>query len=1077
VIGPDSKTDARTIEPPEARSQERLLLRGVTPLKVFDVLLCAPRYGSILRRFEGAWWHLLADGRFFFEPARLNDGLSNAYLLQGVYEERWGSFILQAESYRSPTNLLALDAVIRPDDGQYVVDCIFLNEGAESPILYLSQSLTADGRCGLFYSTQLLKGVPVPALYDIELSGRTTNDSFNAVQLCLYTVAEMSDAAMDETAEVRLSIYNGSVLEAAEEQNGTASLLLPSNTFMNAASGMLPGGWHFDSSIRDGRLHLHLENIPSYQSVFSWCETAAPAVAGQTSLLALTYCKASSLSLDCRMTDDVVTGEIRAEGRTQNGQPAHYQATFKGQRAADVPQTLARLEQKIEQQELKRSWRDKNIFQGIWHSQRFGRIRLRQSGAVVNGEFTAQAQGSITGIATEHRLVFDWKDEGTTGRGVLHAVRGGQFLVGFCSSPEDGDAPLVELLYGSKCSSSLVEDTVAASSEPLEWSRQADILKSLNRLGEALILYEKIYRACGEQRRQCAPHSEAWAFFFSQEWSAVLDFMNCCQTQNLYNRMSVHPQFRNLADDETVTFESLLRVFEYAIQLQAELYALTQQMEAQEGVLFTGFGARLTQQIEFWRRCLNDEASRIEVLETSQRMLAELLRVLVTAKSYEQALVVAESSRARAFSDLMQNRIYREQAQAALSELNTEVLDSLLAQTMAVTAPVELEMLKQTAGHQQSAMVEYFLSDDKLFIWVVHPSGQIDFHEHQQPALRQTLSELIASTRTSMGVQSREAVRKSAAPPPPQCFLSQLTQLYQVLIAPIAQWLPADEDAAVIFVPHGVLFLVPFPALFDGRWYLIDRHTISVAPSIRFVETTHQLAAMRQTHPTGLLIVGDPLMPTLRRDIGGHAERLPQLEFARKEAEQLASKLKIAPLLGGDASKREVLSLLPGQRLIHLATHGLLDEAQAASEIPGAIALASSEDDDDGLLTASQIASLHLQAQLVVMSACNTGQGRLSADGIIGLLRAFLTAGAECVVASLWAIADRSTQELMVEFYEGLRRGQAAATALRHAMLALKADTRFAHPLYWAAFTVTGQSQKPLLDLFDHAEASGGRSG
>jgi CHAT domain-containing protein len=191
---------------------------------------------------------------------------------------------------------------------------------------------------------------------------------------------------------------------------------------------------------------------------------------------------------------------------------------------------------------------------------------------------------------------------------------------------------------------------------------------------------------------------------------------------------------------------------------------------------------------------------------------------------------------------------------------------------------------------------------------------------------------------------------------------------------------------------------------------------------------------------------------------------LPQLEFARREAEQIASKLEVRPLLGAEADRESVRQLLPQQKLIHLATHGLLDDVGPATEIPGAIALAPTVE-DDGFLTATEIAALNLQARLVVMSACNTGRGRLSADGLLGLVRAFLTAGAECVVASLWSVPDHSTQELMVEFYEDLLRGQPIAQALRQAMLTLKADKRYANPLDWAAFTVTGQSQRPLFDV------------
>jgi CHAT domain-containing protein len=372
-------------------------------------------------------------------------------------------------------------------------------------------------------------------------------------------------------------------------------------------------------------------------------------------------------------------------------------------------------------------------------------------------------------------------------------------------------------------------------------------------------------------------------------------------------------------------------------------------------------------------------------------------------------------------------------------------------------------MLRETARHQRSTIVEYFLRNDDLFIWIISPNGEINFHQHQQPGLQQSLTDLVAATRTSLGVQTREAVFKGV-PQPPQQFLPRLAELYRLLVEPLKDWLPHNEHEPVIFIPHGILFMVPFPTLFDQQKYLIDRHTIAVAPSIRFVETTYQLAAGRKTYPPGILIVGDPLMPVWRADDDRPAERLPQLEFARKEAEEVARKLGATAVLGAQASKQKIVASLPQQQIIHLSTHGLLDAHRSPADMPGAIALAP-EDEDDGFLTAAHIAALALQAKIVVMSACNTGQGRLSADGILGLVRAFLTAGAECVVASLWAVSDLSTQELMVEFYEHLLRGLPVGSALRQAMLTLKADERHAYPLYWAAFTVTGQSQRPLFDV------------
>ena len=1056
---------ALTPEPP-ARGGGGLLLRGSPSPKVFDLLLRAPKHGSILSRFEGAWWRLLADGRFFFEPARLNDYLSNAHILQGTYEERQGSYLLQAESYRDPPNLLALEALIRPGKGQYVLGCLFLDEGSDSPILQLTQSLTTEDRRGLPDGSQVIKGVPAPALYDLELSGETTSGSFSALQACLYTAASPGVEGAGGADDVRFGIHNGSTPRAAAEQNGTCSLLMPLNTFMDAASGFLPARWRFDLAVADARIRLNAEDIPASQPLFNWYEIeAAPAVAGVRPFLS--SCSARSVTLDCRVSGDTVSGEIRALGATYDGRPARYEATIKGRRAPDVPQTLAQLEQKVSFHNQERDWRDRNIFDGEWRGQRFSQLRLCQNGPTVTGTFYGQTNGSVAGTATEHRMTLDWADESDAGRGVLHAVRGGQFLAGLFLPPDDS-APAAELLFRSGPSSRLVEDTLSEGPRPLEWNRKAAVLKSLNRLVEASLLYEKVYKACGAERRRRPPHTEAWNLLLSQEWGALLDFMNCCQMRNLFARMSVHPLYMVEAEKDEAAFAGLLHAFEHATRLQAELYAAAQKAEAEEGVRFPDFGARLSQQIEFWRRSLSDEAGRMDALEASQSRLAALLKVLVSAGNFEQALVVAENARARAFSDLMQNRIYREQARAALPALSPEEAEDFLAQTIAATAPVELEMLVQTARHQQSTIVEYFLGEDELFAWVISASGKIDLHQHRQSNLSKILTDLVASTRSSLGVQTREAVRKNAAQPAER-FLPRLTELYRLLVEPVARWLPKDELEAVIFIPHGALFLVPFPALFDRQQYLIERHTISVAPSIRFVETTYQLAATRETHPPGLLVVGDPLMPTMRRDGRRPGERLPQLEFARREAEQIARKLKSAAVLGADASKEHVLKLLPQQRLVHLATHGLLEDAEGTAEMPGAIALAPANG-DDGFLTARQIAALDLQARLVVMSACNTGRGRLSADGILGLLRAFLTAGAECVVASLWAVADRSTQELMVEFYDGLLRGQPIALALRQAMLKLKDDRRYGNPLYWAAFAVSGHSHSPLFETVGGAD-------
>lgn len=122
--------------------------------------------------------------------------------------------------------------------------------------------------------------------------------------------------------------------------------------------------------------------------------------------------------------------------------------------------------------------------------------------------------------------------------------------------------------------------------------------------------------------------------------------------------------------------------------------------------------------------------------------------------------------------------------------------------------------------------------------------------------------------------------------------------------------------------------------------------------------------------------------------------------------------------------------------------------------VPGAIALAPSQQ-DDGVLVAEEILNLKLNAELVVLSACNTGRGNLTGDGVIGLSRCFIVAGVPSIVVSLWAVPDAATVQLMTEFYQNLQRGLDKAQALRQAMLVTQKQNP--NPKAWAAFTLIGE--------------------
>jgi CHAT domain-containing protein len=198
-------------------------------------------------------------------------------------------------------------------------------------------------------------------------------------------------------------------------------------------------------------------------------------------------------------------------------------------------------------------------------------------------------------------------------------------------------------------------------------------------------------------------------------------------------------------------------------------------------------------------------------------------------------------------------------------------------------------------------------------------------------------------------------------------------------------------------------------------------------------------------------------MPKVTIKIGEPPEQLNPLPAAENEAITIAKLLNTKALTGNQATKKAILSQLPQARIIHLATHGLLDDFKGLG-VPGAIALAPSGN-DDGLLTASEILDLKLNAELVVLSACDTGRGRITGDGVIGLSRSLITAGVPSIIVSLWSVPDAPTASLMTEFYRNWQEKKLdKAQALRQAMLTTMKNHPN-NPKDWAAFTLIGEAE------------------
>lgn len=456
-----------------------------------------------------------------------------------------------------------------------------------------------------------------------------------------------------------------------------------------------------------------------------------------------------------------------------------------------------------------------------------------------------------------------------------------------------------------------------------------------------------------------------------------------------------------------------------------------------EKVLYTAMEAR-----ESIRSRLGDNDDyKVSVFEEQARTYRLLQKVLIIQSKITEALEVAERGRARAFVELLASR---------LSPTTTEEL---------TIDPPNLNQIKQIAKAQNATLVEYSIigdefkvqnkpgfADSELYIWVIKPTGEVAFRSVDLKPLWQTnntFENLVRLTRNAIGVRGQNRDGKLDEPHSLEEFSQNLKQLHQFLIQPIADLLPTEANAKVIFIPQRYLFLVPFPALKDDSdKYLIEKHTILTAPSIQVLDLTRQKQAqVNQAALTEVLVLGNPTMPN----------NLKPLPGAEREAIAIAPLLNTQAITGSDGTKAVIVERMPQARIIHLATHGLLDNVRG---LGSAIALAPSNNDD--LLTAEEILDLNLNAELVVLSACDTGQGRLTGDGVIGLSRSFISAGVPSVIVSLWAIPDSETAGLMTEFYKRLQQNSDKAQALRQAMLMTK--TQYSHPRKWAAFTLIGEA-------------------
>jgi CHAT domain-containing protein/tetratricopeptide (TPR) repeat protein len=437
--------------------------------------------------------------------------------------------------------------------------------------------------------------------------------------------------------------------------------------------------------------------------------------------------------------------------------------------------------------------------------------------------------------------------------------------------------------------------------------------------------------------------------------------------------------------------------------------------------------------------------------DTHQAIFGLTLALIHESGDPEQALVVSEQGRARAFLDLLASRDLVEGSPAGLVSADAGKRETGLA-SYASSIPASAAEITAIAKRLDTTLLVYWVNDDETFAWVVRPG---------QP---------LRSVRIGVKRAALERAVHAALPTLNARGTAALGRLYRLLVSPVETWLPPAGSSLTI-VPHGPLFRVSFAGLMDARGtYLVERYSIGYSPSTSAFMLTERLAGRAASSGTGQsLLVADPqLQPSSAR----HA--LPRLSASMREATAIQRVLGAGTttiLARGQALEPDVRRAVAEKRVLHFATHAVIRDDDPLESY---LAVGRSGDDpaSDGRLTVRELYDLTLSSELVVLSACRTATGRLSGDGMAGMARALFYAGTPTVVATLWDVADDPSAMLMAGFYSHWRGGMDKRAALRRAQLDLLRKLRSgsvvvrtpagnvrldARPFYWAGYVLIGE--------------------
>ena len=434
----------------------------------------------------------------------------------------------------------------------------------------------------------------------------------------------------------------------------------------------------------------------------------------------------------------------------------------------------------------------------------------------------------------------------------------------------------------------------------------------------------------------------------------------------------------------------------------------------------------------------SEDELKVSFRDSHRVAYTALWRTLLENGEIEEALYAAEKGRAQALSDILQDQY------------------GIDSQSFSALAPNQTLMAALERLPSQAVFVA--LDEDKITFWVLRKDSKISFRQNEiangsADLLMETILKGIGvgdgvrcenrsldSLRNDLSWSKRCISEKAVLPS--SSSVDSLQPLYDVLLGPIADLLQGNE---LIVVPDGPFCLAPYSALSESI-------RIRTVPSLTAFNVI--VGAPEDFHSkTGALLVGDPWLKEVTNKKGEPI--LEQLPCAKQEVEMIGQLLQTTPLTGKSATKAEVLKSMKSVALVHIAAHGcqktgeiaLAPNTERKSQIPK---------EEDYILKMSDVQTISLRARLVVLSCCHSGRGEVKSEGVVGIARAFLCAGARSVLVSLWAIDDEVTLLFMRNFYQHLVDGKSASAALQQAMKSFRESKQYCSIKHWAPFLLVG---------------------